>query len=171
MKTGELGIKLIKFFEGLHDGDLSTIGLQPKKCPAGIWTIGYGIALEDKDGGWLKGEDGYKKIKIQYPEYTTITEEQATTLLIKELESYEKRINSLKLDLSQNEFDALVSFIYNLGFGALQKSTLLKRIKAKEGNIKEAFLMWNKCDGKILAGLTKRREAEANLFLNGVFPS
>jgi len=167
MKTGELGIKLIKYYEGLHDGNLTTIGLQPKECPAGIWTVGYGHALEDKDGGWLKGKTGYDKIKTQYPEYLTLTEEQASELLTKELESYERKIDSLKLTLSQNEFDALVSFIYNLGFGALQKSTLLKRIIAKSGDIKEAFLMWNKCNGKVLLGLTKRRETEAILFLTG----
>lgn len=165
MKTGELGIKLIKYYEGLHDGNLSVIGLQPKECPAGIWTVGYGLALKDKDGSWLKGKEGFNKIKILYPEYTTITPEQASILLIKELEPYEAKINSLKLDLLQHEFDALVSFIYNLGFGALQQSTLLKRIISKSGDIKAAFLMWNKCGGKILLGLTKRRETESELFL------
>ena len=55
MKTSQVGINLIKHFEGLHDGDLKEIGLQPKKCPAGIWTQGYGSAMRDKNGNFLKG--------------------------------------------------------------------------------------------------------------------
>ena len=165
MNIGKAGIKLIKLFEGLHDGNCQIIGLQPKECPAGIWTVGYGHALVDKRGGWLKGIDGYNQIKIQYPELLTINEEEASTLLEKDLKSFENKVNSLNINFKQEEFDALVSFSYNLGFGALKDSTLLKRIIAKEGDIKEAFLMWNKCSGKVLVGLTKRREAEATLFL------
>lgn len=165
MITGELGIKLIKFFESLHDGDLSKIGLQPKECPAGIWTIGYGHALPDKDGSWLKGKEGFAKIALLYPEWLTITEKQADNILRSDLIIYGNKINNLDLILTQNEFDALVSFVYNLGAGALQGSTLLKRIKAREGDIESAFLMWVKAGGKTLSGLVKRRQAEATLFL------
>lgn len=166
MKISKQGIELIKFFESLHDGNLSKIGLQPKLCPANIVTIGYGRALKDKKGNWLKGEEGLTKALELYPEWETITKEEAEQFLYDDLKEFESKINSLKLDFKQNEFDALVSFSYNLGFGSLLKSTLLKRIKDKQGDIKEAFLMWNKSVGKVLSGLTKRREAEAELFLN-----
>lgn len=166
MKISEQGIKLIKYYEGLHDGDLRTIGLQPKECPAGIWTIGYGHALQDKKGGWLKGKEGYEQIKILYPTWINLTEEKAVQLLKDDMVFYEDKISSLKLTLKQNEFDALVSFIYNLGFGVLGKSTLLKRITSREGDIKAAFLMWVNCNGKPLPGLVKRRTTEATLFVD-----
>lgn len=166
MKTSQKGIELIKYFEQLHDGDLKKIGLQPKMCPAGIWTVGYGHALSDINGSFLKGVIGYQRLLEIYPDLETITIEEAESLLQEDLEKFEDKVNSLKLDLLQNEFDALVSFSFNCGFGNLLSSTLLKRIKSRSGNIKEAFLMWNKANGKVLNGLTKRREAEAELFIN-----
>lgn len=167
MKVGKQGIELIKHFEGLHDGDLRKIGLQPKECPAGIWTIGYGRALKDEKGEWLKGPEGFKKLLKLYPHFETITEEKAVQFLEEDLNEYGERVKSLNLPLSQHEFDALVSFSYNVGFGALQRSTLLKRIQSREGNIEEAFMMWVKGGGKTLPGLVRRRKAEATLFLTG----
>lgn len=166
MRTSQNGINLIKHFESLHDGDLTKIGLQPKTCPAWIWTTGYGHALTDINGSFLKGVTGYQRLLEIYPDLETITEEEAEDLLKEDLEEIEVKINSLKLSLLQNEFDALVSFAFNCGFGSLLSSTLLKRIKSKSGDIKEAFLMWNKSNGKVLNGLIKRREAEAELFIN-----
>lgn len=150
MRTSPLGIELIKHFEGLHDGNLKKIGLQPKLCPAGIVTIAYGHVLRDKEGNFLRGDEGIKQALLLYPEWETITEAEAEAILIKDLSSFEKSVNSLKIPLKQHEFDALVSFAYNLGFSSLYKSTLLKRIKANEGDIKEAFLMFVKCGGKVL---------------------
>lgn len=167
MEISNLGIELIKHYESLHDGDLTKIGLQPKLCPANIVSIGYGRALKDKDGNWLKGKEGLEIAKKLYPEWETITAEEAEELLLDDLKLFVKQINSLKLDLKQYEFDALVSFIYNLGFGQLQKSTLLKRIQERKGDIEEAFLMWVKANGKTLPGLVKRRKSEATLFLTG----
>ena len=71
-------------------------------------------------------------------------------------------------DISQSQFDALVSFAYNLGTGALQKSTLIKKVNAnpKDVTIADEFLKWNKANGIVLAGLTKRRQAEANLYFS-----
>ena len=88
MKTGDLGISLIKFYESLHDGDLKKIGLQPKMCPAGIWTVGYGHALRDIDGTWLKGVAGYQRILEIYPDLETITIEEAEELLEEDLEFF-----------------------------------------------------------------------------------
>ena len=81
MEIGKLGIELIKYFESLHDGDLKKIDLQPKLCPANIVTIGYGHALKDKDGSWLKGEEGLSKALLLYPEWETITKEEANKIL------------------------------------------------------------------------------------------
>lgn len=166
MRTSQNGIDLIKHFESLHDGDLTKIGLQPKMCPAGIWTAGYGHALTDINGSFLNGVDGYQRLLEIYPDLETITEDEAEDLLKEDLEKFETKINSLKLSLLQNEFDALVSFTFNCGFSNLLSSTLLKRVKSRSGDIKEAFLMWNKSNGKVLNGLIKRREAEAELFIN-----
>jgi lysozyme len=161
MKISQAGIALIKRFESLHDGDLTIIGLQPKMCPAGIWTEGYGHAMMH-NGKFLKGKENKE---LAYSLHAVNNETEASALLVKDLVFYEKSINSLGLDLTQNMFDALVSFIFNVGFKSLQGSTLFKRINSSVGDIKEAFLMWNKCKGEELRGLTLRREAEANLYL------
>ena len=104
-----------------------------------------------------------------YPDLETITEDEAVKMLEEDLTTRETMINSLNLPLKQYEFDSLVSFAYNVGFGNLLSSTLLKRIKGANGSIYDAFAMWNKGGGKVLKGLVKRRAAEANLFINGVF--
>lgn len=141
--------------------------LSPYLCPANVVTISKGVVLLDEDGNQLKGKEGLEKAKILYPELQKITKEKSAELFKNSLQSYEKNLDSLTLDLLQHEFDALVSLIYNIGFGAFKNSTLLKRIKSRSGDIKEAFLMWNKGGGKVLPGLVKRREAEANLFITG----
>lgn len=167
METSKQGISLIKYFESLHDGDLRKIGLQPKMCPAGIWTVGYGRALRDLDGSYLKGVNGYRRMLEIYPDLETLTEEESVDLLKEDLKIRESMVNSLRLPLKQYEFAALVSFTYNVGFANLRSSTLLKRIKGANGSIYDAFMMWVKADGKVLNGLVKRRRTEANLFLNG----
>ena len=140
MKTSKKGIELIKKYEGLK--------LKAYKCPAGVWTIGYGHTKNVKQGD-------------------TITEKQAEILLIYDLNDFENCIKkNVRIPLSQNQFDALVSFCFNVGCGNFLKSTLLKKLN--EGKIAEAakeFLKWNKADGKELAGLTKRRQEEMELFL------
>ena len=166
MKTSELGIQLIEHYESLHDGDLSTIGLQPKADPVGIITVGYGHALCKLDGTWVKDMDEAAEL---FPQYMNIDQDTATELLMQDLESRENAINSLQLNLEQCEFDALVSFTYNVGFGNLKSSTLLKRIINNDtpDNIYNAFLMWNKAGGTPMRGLTYRRQSEANLYNTG----
>lgn len=139
MKTAQKGLELIKHFEGCE--------LTAYKCPAGVWTIGY---------GHIKGVS----------EGMTITQEQAEQMLLDELVEYENYINELVLvDLSQNQFDALVSWVYNLGPSNLRSSTLLKVLNSGDYNGVPAQIMrWNKAGGKVLEGLTRRREAEARLF-------
>ena len=74
LKTSKSGKDIIKYYEGLHDGNLKKIGLQPKMCPAGIWTVGWGYALVNKSTGkWLRGREDYNLIEKQYPEYSNMT--------------------------------------------------------------------------------------------------
>ena len=155
MRTSQIGIDLIKHFEGLHDGDLKKIGLQPKKCPAGIWTEGYGHAMRDVNGNFLKGS--------KMPNHT-ITEKQAEELLKQDLEVFERIVMiKIKVPLKQNQFDALVSHTYNTG----GSDTLfyLVNSKAKDIEIKKWFeTKYITGGGKVLNGLVARRKAEAKLY-------
>lgn len=142
MKTSKKGIDLIKQFEGCR--------LQTYKCSAGVDTIGYGHT----------GKDVQPAMKI--------TETQAEVLLSGDLTFFENGVNKLGLPLSQNQFDALVSFAFNLGLGNLQSSTLLKkaRINPTDKSIRNEFNKWVNAGGKRIEGLVKRRAAEANLYFS-----
>jgi lysozyme len=145
-KTGLKGINLIKSFEGFRS--------KPYKCPAGVPTIGYGATFYP---------DG-KKVTMSDRE---IMEEKATELLHSMLGNFEKYVDSYCIDsITQNQFDALVSFAYNLGPANLKSSTLLKKVNQNPNDetIKDEFRKWVKAGGKKLAGLVKRREAESNLY-------
>ena len=139
MNIGQKGINLIKHFEGCE--------LNAYKCPAGVWTIGY---------GHIKGVS----------EGMSITQEQAEQMLLDELKEYENYINELvTVNLSQNQFDALVSRVYNLGPANLQSSTLLKVLNSGDySGVPAQIERWNKAGGKVLEGLIRRREAESALF-------
>ena len=141
MKTGVEGLALIKHYEGLR--------LTAYQDSVGIWTIGYGSTA-----GIIKG--------------MVITEAKAEAFLQQDLETSEQAVSKLvTVPLDQNEFDALVSFVFNLGQGALAKSTLLKKLNAldRSGAASE-FLKWNRAGNKPLRGLTIRRESERRLFLS-----
>ena len=137
-------MQLICQFEGLK--------LERYRDAVGLWTIGYGHLI-------LK-EEMEKLIKI--------TTGEAKNILRKDLKRTETGVKKLlTLSVTQNQFDALVSFAFNLGLGNLKKSTLLKKVNAGD---KEAaalqFKCWNKAGGRVLAGLTRRRDAEMRLFLS-----
>lgn len=139
MKISPAGLDLIKQFEGLK--------LTAYKCPADVWTIGYGTTKGVTEG-------------------MTITAQQAEDLLRKDVATFERGVSAMvKVPLEQHEFDALVSFAYNVGLGALRVSTLLRLLNAgdKAGAAKQ-FDRWNKAGGKPLAGLTRRRAAERKRF-------
>lgn len=147
-KLSQKGLELIKQFEGLK--------LKPYLCPANIATVGYGNTYYP---------DG-TKVKVTDP---AITKERAEELLKHLVVSYEKAVDSFcRDDISQNQFDALVSFAYNVGVGNLQKSTLIKKVNAnpKDVTIADEFMKWNKAAGRVLAGLTRRRQAEAKLYFS-----
>lgn len=143
---GEEGVELIKSFEGFRS--------KPYKCPAGIPTIGYGATFYPNG----------KKVTMAD---RAITEHEATDLLRHMLENFEKYVDSYcRDDINQHQFDALVSFCYNLGPANLKASTLLKKVNANPNDetIRAEFMKWVKAGGKTLKGLVRRREAEANLY-------
>ena len=145
MQTSDKGIALIKQFEGCK--------LTAYQDSVGVWTIGY---------GWTKPVDG-KPIRAGM----TIKQETAERLLKTGLVSYESDVSRLvKVGLTQGQFDALVSFTYNLGARSLSTSTLLRKLNAGDyAGAAVEFLRRNKAGGKVLNGLTRRREAERDLFL------
>ncbi|HFS8154038.1 TPA: lysozyme [Enterobacter roggenkampii] len=146
MQTSDKGIALLKEFEGCK--------LTAYQDSVGVWTIGY---------GWTQPVDG-KPIRAGM----TINQETAERLLKTGLVSYESDVSRLvKVGLTQGQFDALVSFTYNLGARSLSTSTLLRKINAGDyAGAADEFLRWNKAGGKVLNGLTRRREAERALFLS-----
>ena len=141
MKTSPKGIALIKEFEGLR--------LKAYKCPGGVWTIGYGHTAGVKPG-------------------MVITEAQAEEYLKANLIAFERYLNGLGLALNQNQFDALISFIYNVGTGNFSSSTLLRKVRAnpQDNSIMDEFLRWVYSKGRVLSGLQRRRLAEMKLYFS-----
>lgn len=141
MKTSQRGIELIKKHEGLR--------LAAYLCPAGIPTIGYGHT---------------KGVKLGQ----VISEEEAEQLLREDLAASEMEVERHNLRINQNQFDALVSFVFNVGAGNFRSSTLLKRIKENPNHpdIRNQFNRWVYGGGRILKGLVKRRNDEAKLYFS-----
>jgi lysozyme len=145
MKTSKNGIDLIKQFEGLS--------LTAYRCPAGVLTIGYGHTGKDVTEG------------------LTVTEPEAERLLIVDLETAEKAVQTAASQLNQNQFDALVSFTFNVGVGNFNRSTLLKCVKANldNVNIQTEFMRWTYArGGKRLDGLLRRRRKESELYFKKI---
>ena len=141
MEISQEGLSLIKKFEGCK--------LQSYKCAAGVWTIGYGSTNGIEEG-------------------MKISQERADMLLLEDVEIFEEAVNELvKVPLEQNQYDALVTWTFNLGPTNLKNSTLLKVLNSthKDWNdVPAQIKRWNKAGGKVLQGLVRRREAEALLF-------
>tara|TARA_R100000988_G_scaffold72453_1_gene37627 strand:- start:2165 stop:2608 length:444 start_codon:yes stop_codon:yes gene_type:complete len=139
MNISEEGLSLIKKFEGCE--------LKAYRCAANVLTIGYGST---------KG----------VTEDMEITQEEAETLLQEEMHEYEGYINDMvKVPLEQHQFDAMVSWVFNLGSGNLSSSTLLRVLnEGKYEEVPEQIQRWNKAAGKVLHGLVRRRTAESLLF-------
>ena len=142
MKINDAGLRLIKSFEGCK--------LTAYRDIVGVLTIGYGTTGD--------------KVKVGMK----ISQLDADEMLMDRLEEeFEPGVESLvEKDLTENQFSALVSFAYNLGLGALGRSTLLKLVKAGDmDGAAEEFVKWSMAGGKQVAGLLRRREAEKALFL------
>ena len=142
--TGNGGIALIKQYEGLR--------LTTYKDAVGIPTIGYGHVENPIPPGGTR----------------TITAEDAEQILREDLQRFEHDVNNmLTVEVTQNQFDALVRFAFNLGPANLKSSTLLRKVNSGDFNgAAEEFPKWNHAGGQVLAGLTARRNAEKNLFLS-----
>jgi lysozyme len=151
MRISQNGQSLIKSFEGCHT--IRKDGMVEAYIdPVGVWTIGWGHTATARPG-------------------LVISQAKADALFLDDLDTFERAVNKLvKVPLTQNQFDALVSFTYNLGAGALERSTLLKRLNAGDYDaVPDQLMRWNKgrVNGKltVLRGLTRRRAAEAALFV------
>ena len=145
MQINEEGKKLIKRFEGCK--------LKAYKCPAGVFTIGYGSTFYE-DGTKVKEGD-------------VITQERADELFDVIISDFVRMTDALvKSDVTENNFSALVSFTFNVGTGNLSKSTLLRKVNAnpKDPSIRAEFMKWTKANNVVLKGLVRRREAEAKLY-------
>lgn len=143
MKASSKAYELIRRFEGK-----SNTAYQDS---AGVWTIGYGHT-----GGVVKGQ--------------TISDDEVERLLAEDVAVAENAVNAQNLNLTQDQFDALVDFVFNLGAGNFQKSTLLKKLKAdpNDPTIYDEFLRWVYAGGVKLLGLVRRRTDEANLYFTGI---
>lgn len=137
MKTSKAALDQIAKYEGIR--------LKAYQCPAGVWTIGVGHT-----GGVYEG--------------MTITHDQAMEFFAEDIKASERAVEKLGMELTQGQFDALVSFCYNCGAGNLQK--LVKGRTKKQ--IADAIPLYNKGGGKVLAGLVKRRAWERGLFVDGL---
>lgn len=145
MKLNKEGKDLIKRFEGLK--------LQSYQCSAMRWTVGYGNTFYE-DGSPVKKGD-------------IITKERAEKLFDLIVSDFCKKVDTqIKTILTENQYSAIVSFTYNVGIANLAKSTLLKKVNfnPNDPTIRQEFMKWNKAGGKVLAGLTTRRAAEALLY-------
>lgn len=140
MNTSQKGIDLIKEFEGCV--------LKAYKCPAGVWTIGYGTT------------QGVRPNMV-------ITQAQAETFLKRDIKPIERLLNGMGINYTQEQFDALTSWIYNLGAGAFKSSTMYRYIvaKRKDVEITDQMVRWVNSGERPLLGLKRRRVAEANMFI------
>jgi GH24 family phage-related lysozyme (muramidase) len=137
--TNQAGVELIKSFEGYRS--------EAYRCPANVWTIGYGTTKGIKPG-------------------MTVNQATAEKYLKDDMRYFEQKVAELvNVKVSDNQFAALVSFTYNLGEGALGQSTLLRVLNRGDYSAAaEQFLRWNMAGGRVLEGLNRRRRAEVALF-------
>ncbi len=138
----EAGLKILKRYEGCR--------LKAYRCPAGVWTIGWGHT-----GGVKQGE--------------VWTQARADAQLIVDIERYCAGVErAVRVKVSDNQFSALASLCYNIGEGALANSTVIRRLNAGDrAGAAAAFAMWRRGGGRVLPGLVERRAQEAALFLKG----
>lgn len=161
-------VELIKAFEGIPDGDPSTVNIDAYLDPVGIWTIGWGHAIR-QGGDFLRGAENKSVARALFP--GGITRAQAEALLRADLIDFAAGVlRRVQVALDDSQFGALVSFAFNAGLGNLGQSTLLRRLNAGDfAGAADQFLVWNK--GRVrgvlteLPGLTRRRRAERALFL------
>ena len=158
MKVSDAAIRMIKHHEGVR--------LRPYRCPALLWTVGVGHVIDPSHTA-VKNEDR-KNLPIPDGWDRQLTMGEVDAILAQDLARFERGVARLcpAASNSQSQFDALVSFAFNVGLGNLQRSSI--RMRYNRGDIEgaaDAFLMWTKAAGKVLPGLVKRRQDERAMFL------
>lgn len=158
MKVSDKCLKMLRHHEGVRQ--------KPYRCPAKLWTIGVGHVLYPRQGA-LKLEER-DSVPLEYKDDRTFSMEEVDDILRSDLERFERGVERYcPVKLTQGQFDALVSFSFNLGLGGLQRSTL--RQKVLRGDFEgaaEEFLKYTIAGGKVLKGLVSRRNDERALFLS-----
>jgi lysozyme len=145
MEVNKAGRDLIKQFEGCK--------LKAYKCPAGLWTISWGLTFYP-DGTKVKEGD-------------VITQQQAEDYFNAIVDDFAKGVDVLvKSNVTANNFSAIVSFAFNVGMGNFRRSTLLRKVNAnpKDPSIRAEFMKWVRANDRVMQGLVRRREAEAKLY-------
>lgn len=158
-------VETIRAFEGLADGDPRTANLDPYLCPAGYWTIGWGHVVRDAEGRMLKGAAAAGRAKAIYP--LGITLDEAHVLLNDDIRTLLPTLETaITVPVNDNQFSALTSFVFNIGIGAFRRASLLRKLNAGDhAAVPKELMRWVRAGGKVLAGLKRRREAEARLWL------
>jgi lysozyme len=160
MSISEAGIQLIKSFEGCHNS--------PYKCPADLWTVGYGRVLYPDQARLKTGERNKYPLRTEHNRLWNADE--IDTLLEADLDRFSDGVRRLCPAAADNQchHDALVSLAFNIGLGNLQSSTLRMKYNREDyAGAADEFLKWRKANGVVLRGLERRREAERALFLSG----
>jgi lysozyme len=159
MKASAAAIKMVKHHEGVRT--------RPYRCPALLWTVGVGHVIDPSHAA-VKYEER-RSLQIPAGWDRTLTMDEVDAILAQDLARFERGVARLcpAAVNHQGQFDALVSFSFNVGLGALQRSSI--RMRYNRGDIEgaaDAFLMWTKAAGKVLPGLVKRRNDERSMFLS-----
>ena len=160
MKTSDTGIHIIKYFEGVR--------FRPYMCSGNVWTVGAGHALYPRQ--LVMNLADRKEFKLKSEDNRLWTKEEVDGLLKYDLQRFELGVLRLlgTLQPKQSEFDALVSFSFNLGLGTFQRSTVrsafLRGDKERAG---EVLLKYCRAGGRVLKGLQRRRMAEYAIFMSG----
>ena len=161
MKASKELIKMLKHHEGVR--------YKPYQCPAKLWTIGVGHVMYPEQAKIPSTPEGMatrKAYPLKSQDNRRWSEEEVDSILAKDVVRFERGVaRYLPIRLSQNEFDALVSFSFNLGLGVLQRSTLRQALlRGDKVMAMQSLLKYNKAGGKVLKGLDIRRKDEAALF-------
>lgn len=163
-QVNQAGINLIKSFEGIVDGNPKTVNLDPYADPIGILTIGWGHAITF-GGRFLKNTSADRLLARKlYP--NGITRAEAEQLLAHDINEHSRDLEAtIGVPLTDNQFAAVASLVFNIGMKAFLRSSLLKALKTKNYKLAATrFAPWNTAGGKVLSGLVRRRAAEAKLF-------
>jgi len=159
MKASAAAIKIVKHHEGVRT--------RPYRCPALLWTVGVGHVIDPSHAAVKYEERSSLPIPAGWDR--TLTMDEVDAILAQDLARFERGVARLCPTAlgNQGQFDALVSFAFNVGLGNLQRSSI--RMRYNRGDIEgaaDAFLMWTKAAGKVLPGLVKRRNDERSMFLS-----